>query len=350
MRLLYISTFMFSKQAGKTFALPSCSDSFFEKYLDVFDSVRVLGEEIKAYLDKSALVEMKDKRIEVRILPANTKPQDFKNDTILKKALTEEIKNAEAIIIKPASRRGIMAIKIAEKLKKPYMIEMTGDIHNALKQSPDILKRIYAPFLYYKTKNALKNVPYGLYVSRDYLQSQFPIKGKMCGCSDVVLEKADDSVLEKRYDKIDNLKNQKTVSLALVGFYQGKMKGIEYIIGIGKNLMGTVFFLYLLKQGTVIWFLKFTLQGICPCSCNRRHRFTSCKSGMLNCLRSHPQTIHSVIILFFCIFAQQTQSLSPKLLNLSHYVFTVENYGNHRRTDTPRLCRYCFTSQISSSL
>ena len=43
MQLLYISTFMFHKREKKTLALPSCADSFFEKYLDVFDTVRVLS-------------------------------------------------------------------------------------------------------------------------------------------------------------------------------------------------------------------------------------------------------------------------------------------------------------------
>ena len=114
MKLLYISTFMFHKDEQCTFALPSCADGFFGKYLEVFSSVRVLGEEIKAYLDKSALVEMMDPNIQVRILPANTNPKDFVNDRKIRKLLTEEISAAEAILIKPATRRGMMAIKIAE--------------------------------------------------------------------------------------------------------------------------------------------------------------------------------------------------------------------------------------------
>lgn len=230
MNLLYISTFMFSQNNGKTFALPSCADSFFSKYLDVFDEVRVLGENVKSYLDPSKLVEIKEPRISVRILPRNTSPKEFKNDKVLKEALKEEISKAEAILIKPSTRRGIMAIKIAEKLNKPYMIEMTGDIHNALKQNPSVIRRLYAPVIYRKIKRAIRNCPYGLYVSRDYLQGKYPIKGKMCGCSDVVLEKSDDAVLQKRFEKIDNMKNGDTVKLALIGFYQGNGKGVDTAI------------------------------------------------------------------------------------------------------------------------
>lgn len=230
MRLIYISTFMFCKENGKTYGLPSCADPFFEKYLDVFDSVRVLGENLKGYLNKSALVEMHDKRIQVEILPSNTRPEDFKNDRYLKRKLTEEISQADAVLIKPASRRGMMAIRIAEKLKKPYMIEMTGDIHNALMQSPSAVKRLYAPVFYRQIRKAIRNCEFGLYVSKDYLQGKYPIKGKMCGCSDVVLEPSAPEILEKRLYKIEQMKAEAPINLALIGFYQGNGKGVDTAI------------------------------------------------------------------------------------------------------------------------
>ena len=227
MQLLYISTFMFYKEADKTYGLPSCADSFFGKYLDTFDSVKVLGEGMKSYLSKSALVEIRNKDIQVAILPANTRPKDFVNDKVVKQRLTEEIMRADAILIKPASRRGMMAIKIAEKLGKPYMIEMTGDIHNALLQSPSKIKRLYAPLLYRQIKAAIRRCKFGLYVSKDYLQGKYPIQGAMCGCADVVLEPAEDVVLEKRLQKIDRMQVGEIINIALVGFYQGNGKGVD---------------------------------------------------------------------------------------------------------------------------
>lgn len=227
MQLIYITTFMFHKEEGETWGLPSCSDSFFGKYLDVFDSVRVIGEEIKGYLNKSALVKMKNTDIEVCILPKNTRPQDFTNDRFVRKRLEEEIAKAEAILIKPSSRRGMMAIKIAEKLNKPYMIEMTGDIYNALVQSLSWVKRMYAPLLYKQITKAIRKCEFGLYVSQDYLQKKYPIKGTICGCSDVVLEKSDTQVLQSRFQKIDWMKPDDVVNLALIGFYQGNGKGVD---------------------------------------------------------------------------------------------------------------------------
>lgn len=236
MDLLYISTYLFHKENGHTYGLPSCSNSFFEKYLDVFDNVRVLGEEVKGYLELKALVEIDDPRIVVEILPANTSPKDFKNDNVVRRLLEDEISRADAIIIKPASRRGMKAIEIAKKYNRPYMIEMTGDIHNALKQHPNILKRMYSPYLYWNIKKHIADCKFGLYVSKSYLQSQFPIAGEMCGCSDVVLKDFNSNILENRLEKIEQKNYQAgIVNLCLVGFYQGKMKGVDCAIrALGK--------------------------------------------------------------------------------------------------------------------
>ena len=240
---------MFDEINGCTYGLPSCGDSFFGKYLDVFESVRVLGENVKDYLDKSKLVKIRDRRISVRILPRNTSPKDFRNDKVLREALISEIAAADAIIIKPATRRGMMAIKIAEKLKKPYMIEMTGDIHNALKQHPSRIRRLYAPILYRNIKQTIKNCKFGLYVSQDYLQSKYPIVGKMCGCADVVLEKSDDSVLTKRLEKIDKMQDGNIINCALIGFYQGNGKGVDTAIRAMSRLPEK-FHLSVLGNGT----------------------------------------------------------------------------------------------------
>lgn len=249
MKLLYCSSFMFSEVNGETFALPSCADPFFQKYLDVFDSVRVLGVPVRSYLDTSALVKMTDSRISVRVTLPNSSPIDFRNDAEVKRVLQEEIASAEAVLIKPASRRGIIAVKIAEALHKPYMIEMTGDIHNALMQHPNLLKRMYAPFFYRQIKHAIRNCKFGLYVSKDYLQKQFPIDGLMCGCADVILQPADDQVLARRISKIDAMQNSKYIDISLIGFYQGKMKGVDTAIRALSKLPSR-FRLNILGNGT----------------------------------------------------------------------------------------------------
>ena len=240
---------MFAKEEGLTYGLPANADPFFQKYLDVFDGVRVLGDPIRSYLDKSHLVKMTDSRIEVRILPPNTSPRDFKNDKTIKAILEEEISSADAILIKPTTRKGIMAEKIANRLHKPFMIEMTGDIHNALLHQKSIIRKAYAPILYHQIKNGMKDCLYGLYVSKDYLQKKYPIKGEMCGCSDVIIEKATEDILNHRLEKIRNITKQDRIDIALIGFYQGLMKGVDTAIRALSQLP-PIFHLNILGNGT----------------------------------------------------------------------------------------------------
>lgn len=249
MKLLYVSSFKFVKEGKEVYGLPSCVDAFFQKYLDVFDSVLVLGEQADSYLDKRSFVKIQDKRISVEIIPANTRPRDFVNDWKVKRELEKYISQAEAILIKPASRKGMKAIELAKKYRKPYMIEMTGDIHNALRQHPSRLKRMYAPILYRQIRNHIQDCPFGLYVSESYLQHEFPIDGRMCGCSDVVITDFSEEILERRIAKIEKMKDQSVINLGLIGFYQGKMKGVDTAIrALGR--LPEKYHLHILGNGT----------------------------------------------------------------------------------------------------
>lgn len=249
MKLLYISSFSFIEKDGDTYALPSCHDAFFEKYLDIFDFVTVIGCKASPFMDISKFRIMTNPRIKVTLIEENEKPTQFLNDKIVSEKLSGYIRKADAILIKPNNRKGIMAIRLAKKYHKPYMLEFTGDNHNALKQSEDWKRRFYAPILYFQIKRAIKDCKFGLYVSQEYLQSQYPISGEMCGCSDVILEKANDSILSQRINKINAMKVGARVDIALIGFYQGFGKGVDTAIRALSRLPEN-FHLNILGNGT----------------------------------------------------------------------------------------------------
>lgn len=230
MELLYISRYGFIKKNDKIYSLPAYSDFFWQKYLGVFDTVHVIGIAMKVTAGTENMSELSDDRVQITILPDNTHPKDFKNDRYVKKELESVIKRAEAVLIKPDSRRGIMAIKLSEKNSIPYMIEMTGDFYSILSRRKSIIMKLYAPIIYKQVLNAIKNCKYGLYVTHSYLQKKYPIKGKMCGCSDVVIPETQQEVLEKRIQRIDKKICGDSYKIGLVGGYHNKNKGIDTAI------------------------------------------------------------------------------------------------------------------------
>lgn len=241
MELLYISNYQFMKTNGKVYSLPAYGDNFWLKYLNVFDRIRVLGIETKDYLKDGAKSQIMDSRIEVDIIPSNIHPRDFKNDKEIKQILYKEIEKAEAILIKPSARKGIMAIKIAERLKKPYMIELTGDLKLTLSTNPSLLKRLYSPIIHHQIVKAIKNAPFGLYVTERYLQKVYPIAGKQCGITDSVIDYVDEEVLSERLKHISNREQGQTINIGLIGSYNGNRKGIDTAIKalslLGDNII-----------------------------------------------------------------------------------------------------------------
>lgn len=227
MQLLYISCYQFSNEEGKIKALPAYGDQFWKKYLDVFDSVHVLGERVKDYLNNGMLTTLTNPLVTIDIIPGNTNPKDFIHDQEIKKILEVNIKNAEAVIIKPSSRKGMMAIRLAEKYHKPYMVELTGDLNLTLMMHPNLLKRMYGPYLHKRIVKAIKNAPFGLYVTEKYLQKVYPIAGKQCGASNVFVESISEDVLESRCRKISSMEMDDPLQIGLIGSYHDTRKGID---------------------------------------------------------------------------------------------------------------------------
>lgn len=94
------------------------------------------------------------------------------------------LERVDAILIKPSTRRGIMAMRIAKKLNKPFMIEMTGDIHNALLQHPDWKHRLYAPILYRQIKKEIEYCHFAFMSVEIIYRADIPLKVK---CVDALM-------------------------------------------------------------------------------------------------------------------------------------------------------------------
>lgn len=68
-----------------------------------------------------------------------------------------------------------------------------------------------AHYKMWQQKSLMKNVPYSIYVTKDYLQSKYPTNGKSISCSDVMLQSIDERSLEQRIESIQGSKNEKLV-------------------------------------------------------------------------------------------------------------------------------------------
>ena len=230
MKLLYISSFQFLIKDEVPYTIAAYGNRFWDQYSDVFEEIDVLGEFFHDSFDESQIQPITRKDVHVKLLPAMSRPSDYFNIIKVKPKLEEEIKKSDCILIKVISRKANLAIKLAKKHNKPYMIGMTGDVAGVLKSSKSIIRRIYGEILYRQSLRAIKDCKYGTYVTQEYLQKIYPIEGKMCGFTDAVLPSVDDVVLEKRLQKIHSMKDDSKIILGIIGSYHDNNKGYDTII------------------------------------------------------------------------------------------------------------------------
>lgn len=231
MILTYISRFQFKICSDGIYSLPAYGDGFWQKYLDVFSKIFVVGEQVKNYLDDGSMVKITDKRISIIIIPSIEHPKEIaSNYNYVKKKLVKILHDSEAVLVKPASNKGILAVKYCENKNIPYMVEMTGDVQSALMVRKNILMKIYSNILYNRTIRAIKNCKFGLYVTEHYLQRKYPIKGLACGCTDAIIPYTSKEILLQREALIKSLDKRKEYNIGLIGYYHDNRKGIDAAI------------------------------------------------------------------------------------------------------------------------
>ncbi len=146
------------------------------------------------------------------------------------KKLDEEVKNTDLLIVRVPSSVSYKAIEFAIKYNKKYLIEVVGCPLDAGWSNKGINKKIKALREYFALKKYVKNAPYVLYVTNEFLQKRYPTNGHACGCSDVALTDVSEDLLESRLKKIESTNENSTIKLCTVGTIDLKIKGHRFVI------------------------------------------------------------------------------------------------------------------------
>jgi glycosyltransferase involved in cell wall biosynthesis len=120
-------------------------------------------------------------------------------------------------------------VRLSKKYRMPVLIEVVGCPWDTL-WNHSMKGKLVAPFLRGITRKAIKNAPYVLYVTNEFLQARYPCKNKTIGCSDVALPPLDEYVLERRLYKIYHRDSEKAIILGTAAAVNVKYKGQEYVI------------------------------------------------------------------------------------------------------------------------
>lgn len=172
----------------------------------------------------------------------------LKNYLRAKRIIYNAVYESDIIVIRSPSAAGTLAIKAARKYNKPHLVEFVACTLDAYRYY-DWQGKVIAPFKYFLQKRIIKNVPFVVYVTKEFLQKRYPTKGKSINCSDVELTVFDNDSMGKRLIKIKSANN--ILTIGTVGTLDVKYKGQADVIKA----------LALLKKDNIIFNYKIVGQG-----------------------------------------------------------------------------------------
>ena len=173
------------------------SDSVTKRYTKVFNKMVLLCRAENKDDIKGCTKIQNDK---VEICPIYEKKLLPKKEII--KSIENEVNKADKVLVRLPSLLGIYAARIALRKKKSLLVEVVGSAFGSYWYRSLFGKMVAIP-LEIINKKIIKKADYVLYVSEDYLQKEYPNKKVNFGCSDVVLEERNNSLIDDKLKKIN---------------------------------------------------------------------------------------------------------------------------------------------------
>lgn len=228
MKLLFAHDHIFYKLDSELFSTGGLSKEALERYTSIFESVTVVS--------RQKIIKSPDNRLTLASAPniRFVKVPDFKQTVSIKnfinakRIIQKAVAESDKIIARLPSSIGNIAVEMAIKINKPYLVEVVGCPWDGL-WNHSLKGKVVAPYAWYKTKKLVKNAPYALYVTERFLQNRYPCKGKTIACSNVSLPVTNDDVLKKRIQKISN-KDESPLRLATIAALDVRFKGQQHVI------------------------------------------------------------------------------------------------------------------------
>lgn len=250
MKLVFAHDHTFYNYNGIYYSSGGLSKEMLERYTKIFEEVVVVSrqKEVKKLSDK--LTVASTERVKFVSVPNFKTLKTYHKKRIAKSIIDKEVEKSDALIARNSSIADL-AINSAKKYRKPYLIEMVSCPWDSY-WNHSRKGKLMAPYKYFSTKNKVKEAPYVIYVTNEFLQNRYPTKGKNTNCSNVSLTEFDEVVIENRINKIKSIKKEEKIIIGTTAAVNVKYKGQQYIIqalGELKNKGITKFEYHLVGAG-----------------------------------------------------------------------------------------------------
>lgn len=212
-------------EEGRLYGI-SYNDNLLKRYFTFADEIE-LCMRIKKQDKVEGLSEITLPNVYVTECIDLTPIRNYPKFHIAYQTVNEVIDRCDGIIIRLPSTTGRIAVRCCRGKNKPFLVEMVGCPWDAL-WNHSWKGKLLAPSITLMTKHEVRNAPAVLYVTNEFLQRRYPTKGLQIGCSDVDFQDVDNSVLEKRLNKIKFHSGK--IVIGTTAAVNVKYKGQQYVI------------------------------------------------------------------------------------------------------------------------
>lgn len=186
--------------------------------------------------------EISDKYCDANLYPLNTNHMriiEAENmltpvGMLIKKSLFEKkvqrlVEQSDMIFARMPSITSNSVLKIARRLKKPYLVEVGGCAWDSY-WNHSIYGKILAGYVFWEERKYVAHADFATYVTKKFLQERYPNKRRTINASNVYLNPIKDSFLDERIDKICRMDLKNVVIGQAVNSIDVRYKGEQYII------------------------------------------------------------------------------------------------------------------------
>ncbi|RNA67736.1 glycosyltransferase [Alteribacter keqinensis] len=228
MKLVFVHDHKFLKYEDQYYSTGGLSGEALKRYVDAAGNVTIVARCIEINETSKHLSHSSIEGTRFVPVPNHKSVKSYYKISLVKTILKKEILESDLVIARISSL-GNMAIRFAKKYNKPYLVEVVGCPWDSL-WNYNWRGKVVAPFSYLNLRKLIKEAPYVLYVTNNFLQSRYPTNGYSVNCSNVSLTDFDEKIINKRLEKINNMNSSKKLIIGTTAAVDVKYKGQQSVI------------------------------------------------------------------------------------------------------------------------
>lgn len=228
MRLLFVHDHRFyGGEDGTVFTSGSLPAAVWERYLEQFDAVRVVGRDSGPLPPAANYAQSSRPGVSFDLIAGVSYSRLILGGGVVRRRIRSAVAECDAAIVRLPSELGFLAAAECRKTGKPYAVEMVGCAWDAMRNHGSRSARLYAPWFFRRTRRALRRAPLTLYVTRRWLQQRYPTAGTAYAASDVEIAPIGGQDLAARHARLGRIAGGEAPELGTVASLRIRSKGIQ---------------------------------------------------------------------------------------------------------------------------